>query len=322
MSNLAKAGCFLLLLATVACAIAWFWSASRHSPGADPILPAASELVPSAHAPSLPEQERSPVRHSEVPPDTPSNVAEDIQASRSQDIEAIKRDCPWPPDPSTWWALNQTCMSTMSRIKVDRDWRWKWILEEPVAARQAVVEALDIPECRLPPLGDRDEDVPWREWPRWRGEPLPELYEACGVEAMLQLAELQSKCIERLGVDWDQIYVERRDQVSRFAQDQDEYFHWMEQDDRARASTYWEVLVCRSVPPEALEWVDALPEPVGDPRDDRGTRQPITQALDLYDTARRLGAGTAIPTWALPPTAPVDPPAPPVDEEDGAVYTH
>ncbi|MCY3839773.1 MAG: hypothetical protein OXH09_14150 [Gammaproteobacteria bacterium] len=51
------------------------------------------------------------------------------------------------------------------------------------------------------------------------------------------------------------------------------------------------------MPSEAFEWIEALPMPPGDPTAHRYNRPPITQALDLYDAARRLGA--EIPDWAL-----------------------
>ena len=51
------------------------------------------------------------------------------------------------------------------------------------------------------------------------------------------------------------------------------------------------------MPPEAFEWIEALPVPPGDPTASRYNRPPITQALDLYDAARRLGAD--IPDWAM-----------------------
>ena len=42
--------------------------------------------------------------------------------------------------------------------------------------------------------------------------------------------------------------------------------------------------------PGAFEWVDALPEPPGDPAAPRYNRPAISQWLDLYDAADRLGA--------------------------------
>ena len=66
---------------------------------------------------------------------------------------------------------------------------------------------------------------------------------------------------------------------------------------KARAGLYWETYMCRTVPPEVFVWIEALPVPPGDPTAHRHNRTPITQALDLYDAARWLGA--EILDWAL-----------------------
>ena len=170
----------------------------------------------------------------------------------------------------------------MSRLRPDKSLNdargWREALADPVGTRRSVVEALDRPECRVPPSDD------------WPGETRPDLYEICSAEAMLRLASLQDKCVERRHADWESIRSRSMAQVDRISDSQEEYHRRIESDDRARAGLYWEAYMCRTVPPEAFEWIETLPVPIGDPTANRYGRPPITQALDLYLAARRLGA--------------------------------
>ena len=160
------------------------------------------------------------------------------------------------------------------------------LLDDPLGTRRTVAAALDRPECGVVALA--------HDWP---GEIRPELRRACSTEAMLRLAALQDKCVERLHTDWEQVHTRSQARVERISDSQEEYHRLVERDNKAAAGLYWETYMCRKVPPEALEWVEALPVPPGDPTAHRYNRPPITQALDLYDAARRLGA--EIPDWAL-----------------------
>ena len=111
---------------------------------------------------------------------------------------------------------------------------------------------------------------------------------------MARLADLQHKCVERLHTDWAEIHNKTIEQVDRIAAEdsytQDRYFRLVEDDHFRRTHIYWETHTCRSVDPGAFEWVDALPEPPGDPAAPRYNRPAISQWLDLYDAADRLGA--------------------------------
>ncbi len=78
---------------------------------------------------------------------------------------------------------------------------------------------------------------------------------------------------------------------------QDDYYRLLGSKDLDNASFLWKAFMCRSAA-NALVWVEALPRPLGDPADWRYRRPPYSQALDLYDTARRLGA--EVPEWAEP----------------------
>ena len=162
---------------------------------------------------------------------------------------------------------------------------WRRPLANALGTRRAAAAALDNPECRVALAQD------------WPGETRPALREPCAAAAMVRLAELQDHCVERLHTDWESVRVQSNAMVDRISDSQEEYHRWIESDNKAAAGLYWETYLCRLVPSEAFEWIGALPVPPGDPTASRHERPPITQALDLYDAARRLGA--EIPDWAL-----------------------
>ena len=220
------------------------------------------------------------------------------QATRRQLIEVARHHCPWPPHPSTWYTLNERCETALNRFFLTDDWRRA--LDNPLGTRRAVVAALDNPECR-PHLGDAQETA-WSEWPRWRGEPRPELRELCAADAMVRLADLQHKCVEWLHQDWANIFDEAVGSFDRSAAElsytQDDYYQQVEDDDYRFTHRFWETHTCRTVHAAVFDWLDTLPEPPGDPAASRYNRPHITQSLLLYDAARRLGA--EVPEWALP----------------------
>lgn len=205
------------------------------------------------------------------------------QPPADQIWEAVRRYCPWPPVPSAWKVLDPPCLSTMDTLKLDEQLdcdacSWREVLADPLGTRQAVADALDRPECRVPRSSD------------WPGETRPDLRQACAAEAMLRLGSLQDKCVERLQTDWESVWAGSMAQVDRISDSQEEYYHLVESDHRARAGLYWETYMCRTVPPGAFEWIRTLPMPQGNPTANRYGRPPITQALDLYAAARRVGA--------------------------------
>lgn len=253
-----------------------------------------------------PESGRPPATAPAAPaPPQPGQVAEAVEGFRLEgrapgefDLpadqlpwETVKSVCPWPPLPSSWLVLDEPCLSAMNRLDDDPDgfappgWR-DVLLDEPLGTRRAVAAALAQHDCSTVALAD--------DWP---GETRPALREACAAGAMVRLAELQDKCVERLHTDWETVRARAQAMVEENSDNQEEYHRQVESDHRARAGLYWETYMCRTVPPETFEWIEALPVPPGDPTAHRYNRPPITQALDLYDAARRLGA--EIPDWAL-----------------------
>ena len=214
-------------------------------------------------------------------------------------VETARKDCPWPPHPATWHSLDGHCGAALNRFYLTDDWRG--VLADPLGDRYAVVAALDEPQCR--PHGSNPRETSWWDWPRWRGEPRPDLRERCAADAMVRLADLQQKCVERLHKDWNRIHDRSvrvvDDLATMRSYDQATYYRLVDDDHHRRAAGYWKNHMCRSVPAAAFDWLEAFPEPPGDPVAHRYNRPPITQALHLYDAARRLGA--EVPRWALPP---------------------
>ena len=214
-----------------------------------------------------------------LPPALAERLESEPSGDQPSDEDGIKRDCPWPPDPATWRVLDERCLAVLNRTRLDPDWRR--VLDDPLGTKQAVVAAFDNPECRVP-----------------EGETRPDLYEACAAEAMVRLAELQRKCLRELHMDWDDIYSPARPTApERRAANvtQEEFYRIVEDISVGAAHNLWRVYMCRSVPPEAFDWVEALPEPPA------GTVGLVTiipdQSKDLYVSASRLGA--TVPDWVL-----------------------
>lgn len=262
----------------------WFWATSE---------PASREpTVAAQDAEPLPPEQATPVEASS--PDGADQHAKrgavETEPSPAQLWEAVKSVCPWPPLPSSWQVIDEPCLSVMDRLNLDDDSDgaargWREVLADPLGTRQAVAEALHRPECRVVLSAD------------WPGEIRADLRETCAAEAMLRLASLQDKCVERLHTDWEKVEAQSQATVHRISDNQEEYHRLVESDQLAAAGLYWETYKCRTVSLKAFEWIEALPEPPGDPTASRYNRPPITQALDLYDAARRVGAD--IPDWAM-----------------------
>ena len=161
------------------------------------------------------------------------------------------------------------------------DSSWWTPLDDALVTKRTVAAALGHPDCAVALADD------------WPGELQPELREPCAAAAMMRLAEYQDQCVEKLHTDWQEVH----DRIRVPSETQEKYHRRVESDNKSRAGNYWDTYRCRAVPPEAFEWIEALPVPPGDPSASRHERPPITQALDLYDAARRLGA--EIPDWAL-----------------------
>ncbi|MDE0442824.1 MAG: hypothetical protein OXL38_11955 [Gammaproteobacteria bacterium] len=260
----------LPVLIVVAAALAWW----HWTPGE----PASTALLAAQ-----PDAEREqPVGVEVALPDGDSPV--EAEPPQDRIWETVKSVCPWPPLPSSWQILDEPCLSAMNKLKLDNGWRR--VLADPLGTRRAVAEALARHDCRTVALAN--------DWP---GETRPDLREACGSGAMVRLAELQGKCVERLHTDWETLHVSSQDRIARTSRSQEDYHRRVDRRLKGGAHNYWETYMCRTVPPEAFEWIEALPVPPGDPTAHRHNRPPITQALDLYDAARRLGAD--IPDWAL-----------------------
>ena len=269
------------LLLAAACVAWWLWpvdgSASAPPPAVVPLPPTASASEPPRPQPGGPLRKLAP-EPSAPPAADPRLFAE----------AEVERHCPWPPDPLSWQVLGTPCLEAMDAIMMDDDWRR--VLDDPVGTRHAVVEALDRPGCQVPPPVDAKGNL------AWPGEVRADLQESCAAGAMVRLAELQELCIANVNKDWDMAYaVDRWYEEARFDEKPDmaKYHHEIADRNHGYARVFWEVYMCRSVPPEALAWVDALPDPPSDlsaiqPAMLR-TLEEVTQRLHLYEAARRLG---------------------------------
>ena len=265
--------------AVAAVGIAWWhWGANEPQSATRP-------------APALPPIERVVEASDIASPEGAGEPSEPDRPAEQIAWETVRSVCPWPPLPSSWLVLDEPCLSAMNRLDDNPEggappgWR-DVLLDDPLGTRRAVEAALDRPECGVVTLAD--------DWP---GNVRPDLREACAAEEMIRLASLQDKCLEKLHADWVRIKARTQAMIEQAAETLEEYHTLVESDHRRSAHNFWRNYMCRKVPPEALEWVEALPVPPGDPTAHRYNRPPITQALDLYDAARRLGA--EIPDWAL-----------------------
>ena len=198
---------------------------------------------------------------------------------------AVERDCPWPPTPSGWWTLDGRCLETLNRLYLDDGWRR--VLDDPGGTRAEVVAALDRSECRVPTPVEDDGTL---DWP---GETRPDLREACGAGAMVRLADLQDRCVEWLHTDWQRVYDIWRIAMNDPSESQTQYYRLVDGYNRNMVRVYWEVHTCRSVRPDAFDWIDALPAPPGDLSSPlvspARSLVELTQKPDLYEAARRLG---------------------------------
>ena len=280
-------GLMVFLVASLGAAAWSFWPAPETTP---PVTPPQSETaVPVPPLPTAPhglEAAPTPADAGGIP--EPELDWRD-PATRDRLVEVARRHCTWPPHPTSWYTLDEPCETALNRFLLTDDWRR--VLDNPLATRHAVVAAFQNPECR-PHAGD-PRQTSGREWRRRRGEDRPELREACAADAMARLADLQHKCVEQLHQDWVKSHDRAMGRIDRMAEEsytQDRYYRLVEDEHYRSVSIYWETHMCRSVDPGAFEWVDALPEPPGDPAAPRYNRPAISQWLDLYDAADRLGA--------------------------------
>lgn len=113
--------------------------------------------------------------------------------------DTVKAVCPWPPYPSSWQVLGEPCLSAMNRLHLDDgsdggDRGWREGLADPLGTRRTVAAALGRPECAVAAATD------------WPGETRPDLRASCAAAAMLRLASLQDKCVERLHTDWEKVH--------------------------------------------------------------------------------------------------------------------
>ena len=273
-----RVGRWLALSAAVAAAgIAWWWHSTADAPKMPPAPSATTRLAEPSFPPVVLDHQDG------IDEQTVDAAVDTAEVDTGQLWQAVRRHCPWPPLPSSWEVLGEACLSAMENLDEDG---WRRPLADALDTRRAVAAALDNPECRVA-LAER-----------WPGEIRPALREPCQATTMVRLAELQDHCVERLHTDWHAIYApDHWSAPEHLASSQEEYHRLVESDNKAAARLFWETYLCRKVAPEAFEWIGALPVPPGDPTASRYERPPITQALDLYDAARRLGA--EIPDWAL-----------------------
>ena len=168
---------------------------------------------------------------------------------------------------------------------------WRRVLDyDHLGTRRAVVEALDRAECRAAlALGAEGATTP--------GERRTDLRETCAAGAMARLGTLQALCYQNIHAD---LHLARMVRQSFNDRDYDlnpdlaEYHHQARYENHGYARTYWKVYRCRSVPPEALQWVEALPPPPREMGAHEGALfnvnpRAITQAEYLLEAARHLG---------------------------------
>ena len=272
----------ILAAAALVAAAAWLWRTAPSDASDARAAAVAPPVVGAPPAPAAPRPEE---------PDPAGDAAMMAGIDGDDEWGPVKRHCPWPPEPSTWEVLDGPCLTAMNATRPDYD-EWRRLLADAGGTRRAVVVALDDPQCRVP-----------------RGERRPDLYEACAAEAMVRLAELQRKCMERAHADWHAYYDrETRYSVTTRAETQEQFHGRLAQRAESLAGVLWRAYMCR-MDMDALAWVEALPEPRDDlafagqliyvpPTDDDplgdGTgwsRDPeLTQDAALYALARRLGA--------------------------------
>ena len=295
MRAAARRGLLVLSVAALGVAAWSFWPVpAKKQARATPTQSETAIPVPRSPPDTGLPADPPPLAATPAPPKDGGEPEPDLDwydpAMRDRLVEAARRHCTWPPHPTSWYVLDEPCETALNGFFLTDDWRR--VLDNPVGTRHAVTAAFENPECR--PHGGDPGQASQGEWLRLRGEPRPELREACAADAMARLADLQHKCIERLHQDWTRIYDKGTESLDRIATEKSytqERYHRLVQDEHYRyIRICWETHMCRSVRPAAFEWVDALPEPPGDPAAPRYNRPPISQWLLLYDAAERLGA--------------------------------
>lgn len=289
----------VLLAGTALVAAAWLllWPSTPKTP---PSTPETSGVPRAAIRSGQPEDAAHREETAKVVADDDPGFPADIDemARRWDDPrywDAVERYCPWPPDDAASWAvLDGPCLSALSAIGLHDEWRR--VFADPTGTRRAVAVALDDPACRVP-----------------RGEVRPDLYEACAADAMVLLADLQRKCLEKAHMDWQIVRDEGMARNQRIYDTQEEYHRAILETNRGLAVSLWETYMCRANM-DALAWIEAIPEPPGDLADagrdnfseliedgQGGTTvidlvaPRLTQDVELYALARRLGAD--VPDW-------------------------
>ncbi|MCY3837846.1 MAG: hypothetical protein OXH09_04215, partial [Gammaproteobacteria bacterium] len=261
-----KTGRWLVLFAAITGAgIGWWhWTADAPSPAAPSDRPTKPEVVPPAELSFPPTA--SPQAGRDRQPDPAAGEARRWDWHSVEFWDSVRSVCPWPPLPSSWEVIDEPCRSVME-ILDDSSW-WR-PLDDALGTKRTVETALGNPDCAVALADD------------WPGELQPELREPCSAAAMMRLADYQDQCVEKLHTDWQKTY----DRIRVPSETQEEYHRRVESDNKSRAGNYWDTYRCRAVPPEAFEWIEALPVPPGDPTAICRfvTCPPITQALDLYD---------------------------------------
>ena len=291
---------FLAILATV---LVWWWHGSAEVSGVETEEGPAVRGVAAPTAGSASSSRRDAGRATPLPAAAAGGVARQQSAVDDDRFwESVERHCPWPPEPSSWQVLDEPCLPGMNRRWLGEGWRRA--LDDPLAARHAVEAALDLPECHVPV-----------------GEIRTDLHDACAAEAMVEVALLQLKCAKRVRQDPEELFAFGQRTLDG-ADSQEQYHRRVEDERKGDAGILWEVYMCRTVPPEAHEWIVGIPEPEGDPASrhggwkvaeyeegsayDAGVYEAgpmkvlvaTSQHAELYAAARRLGAAP------VPPYAP------------------
>ena len=155
---------------------------------------------------------------------------------------------------------------------------WEGVFGNPSETRQAVAKALSRPECIVA-----------------EGQMRPRLRERCAADEMAKLALLHEGCVGALARDsayrefgMGDVYAERwRLELADRAEepDHDTYWRQVAEVEEERFRFAWRLHRCRSVPDEALAWIDAFPVPQESPETGVGYHQ----GGYLLDAAARLG---------------------------------
>ena len=177
----------LISVAALLGVTAWlFWAAPADNPW-DDTSPIAT-LLPPGPATESPEPAM----------DTPKGAMGSLEdESPELAVAAIKRACPWPPTPSTWRELDDSCLGVMAQHEANDQWRFAFE-KDPFETRRAVVAALDDAVCHVP-----------------ADETNPALREACAAEAMVRLAALQDSCVYGLHWDAEEVFARGRAELAR-----------------------------------------------------------------------------------------------------------